>query len=126
MCSHLQSFWQPQDTPDSDQRAEKPSAEVLCPISGKKLRIKDLVSVKLTEADEGQDGMYVDPISLDILRNSSKLVVLKPTGDVVLEKTYRTCIRPDGVYKGAQSDLHDDVSGRHVVPPGFFVPGYAF
>lgn len=83
-------------------RADKPSADVLCPISGKKLRMKDLTQVKLTSADEGQDGVYIDPISLDTLRNSSILVVLKPTGDVVLEKTYKTCIKPDGTYKGAQ------------------------
>lgn len=98
----MQSFWQPQDTPDSDIRAEKPSADVLCPISGKKLRMKDLTVVKFTPADEGKDGVYMDPISLDVLRNSSKLVVLKPTGDVVLEKTYTSCIKPDGVYKGMQ------------------------
>lgn len=101
----LQSFWQPQDTPDSDVRADKPSADVLCPISGKKLRIKDLTPVKLTSADEDIDGEYMDPISLDVLRNSSKLVVLKPTGDVVMEKTYKTCIKPDGSYKGAHRQV---------------------
>eukprot|EP00892_Ulva_mutabilis_P012112 jgi/Ulvmu1/9273/UM050_0022.1 len=99
-AKEAKSFWQPQDTPDSDVRADKPSADVLCPISGKKLRIKDLTPVKLTPAEDGNDGEYIDPVSLDVLRNTSKLVVLKPTGDMVSEKTYRTCIKPDGTYKG--------------------------
>lgn len=113
----LQSFWQPQDTPVSDIRAEKPSADVLCPISGKKLRMKDLTAVKFTPADEGKDGEYMDPISLDVLRNSSTLVVLKPTGDVVLEKTYISCVKPDGVYKGAELQTSNCAKGSFSYSP---------
>jgi nitric oxide synthase-interacting protein len=69
-------------------------------MSGKKLRLKDLTQVHFTAAPDDVDGMYIDPVSGDVLRNSSKLVVLKPTGDIVLEKTYQKCIKADGSFKG--------------------------
>lgn len=96
----VQSFWQPQDTPDSDIRPDKPSMDILCPVSGKKLRLKDLVPVKFTPVSEDSDGQYMDAVTKDVLTNSSHIVVLKPTGDAVLAKTYKTCIQPDGHYNG--------------------------
>jgi hypothetical protein len=98
---YTQSFWQPQGTPNSETHASKPCMDVPCPVTGKKLRLRDLTPVKFTPASDGADNSYVDPVSNDMLANSSRLVVIKPTGDVMLEKTYRTCIKPDGVYKGA-------------------------
>jgi hypothetical protein len=96
----VQSFWQPQDTPNSDIRPDKPSMDILCPVSGKKLRLKDLTAVKFTPVPEGSEGQFMDPISQDAFTNSSHIVILKPTGDTVLAKTYRTCIKPDGHYNG--------------------------
>ena len=96
----VQSFWQPQDTPDSDIRPDKPSLDVVCPISGNKLRLKDLTPVKFTEAPGEAEHTYMDPVSKDVFTNSHEIVVLKPTGDVMLAKTYKHCVKPDGHYNG--------------------------
>jgi nitric oxide synthase-interacting protein len=74
--------------------------DVLCPVSGKKLRLKDLIDVHFTAAPEDSGGPFMDPVTNDVFTNSNHLVVLRPTGDVVLEKTYKTCIKPDGHFKG--------------------------
>jgi hypothetical protein len=101
----LQSFWQPQNTPDSAIRAEKPSMDVMCPVSGKKLRLKDLTPVKFTSAPEDSGGKFMDPLSKDILSNSSTIVILKPTGDAMLASTFKQCVEPDGQYEGVVSCL---------------------
>ena len=61
---------------------DKPDMATFCPATGKKLRLKDLTPVKFTRVREGEDGRYVDPISGDSFTNSSKLVLIKPTGEV--------------------------------------------
>lgn len=103
MAVLLQSFWQPQDTPDSEINPDKPSMDVMCPVTGKKLKLKDLTPVRFTTDPDGPGTSYIDPISKDSLKNSSVLVVLKPTGDVMLEMTYKTCVKPEGAYNGAPS-----------------------
>ena len=85
----------------------KPSMDVLCPVTSKKLRMKDLTPIKFTSASDDVPNSFMDPLSNDMLNNSSKLVVIKATGDVLLEKTYKACIKPDGIYKGVL-----DSSGR--------------
>lgn len=86
---------------DNDSGLDKPSMDVLCPVSGKKLRLKDLVDVHFTDAPDDSGGPYMDPVTNDVFINSHELVVLRPTGDVVLAKTYKTCIKPDGHFRGA-------------------------
>jgi nitric oxide synthase-interacting protein len=50
--SQLPSFWIPSLTPQSKQsRLKKPSGEVLCPITGKPLKAKDLIPIKFTPID---------------------------------------------------------------------------
>ena len=39
---------------------------------------------------------YMDPVTKDSFTNKSKLVVLKPTGDVMLEETYNKLVKPEG------------------------------
>lgn len=68
--------------------------------SGKKLRLKDLVAAKFTPVPEGEGGLYMDPITKDTFTNANKLVLLKPTGDVLLEETYKTCVKPEGRFEG--------------------------
>lgn len=75
--------------------------DVLCPVTSKKLRMKDLTPIKFTPASDDVPNSFKDPLSNDALSNSNKLVAIKATGDVMLEKTYKTCIKPDGIYKGA-------------------------
>jgi hypothetical protein len=58
----------------------KPDSATYCPASGKKLRLKDCVAVKFTRVREGESGLYMDPVTMETLTNSSKLVVIAPTG----------------------------------------------
>lgn len=44
--------------------------------------------------------MYMDPVTKDTFTNASKLVLLKPSGVVMLEETYKTCVKPEGRYEG--------------------------
>ena len=74
----------------------------VCPASGKKLKLKDLTSLKFTATPPEDKGKYMDPITRATLTNSSKLVVLKPTGTVLLEESYERCVKPDGVYEGVE------------------------
>lgn len=42
----------------------------------------------------------MDPITKDTFGNASKLVVLANSGDVLLESTYETCVKPEGAFRG--------------------------
>lgn len=85
----MKAFWLPSKAPSAKQVVQKPDESTYCPATGKKLRLKDLVPVKFTQVPEGEDDLYIDPLTRQTLTNSSKLVVLKATGDVILEETYR-------------------------------------
>ena len=39
-------------------------------------------------------------VTKDAFTNASRLVVLKPTGDVLLKETWERCVKPDGAYGG--------------------------
>uniref|UniRef100_A0A7R9YV45 Nitric oxide synthase-interacting protein zinc-finger domain-containing protein n=1 Tax=Chlamydomonas euryale TaxID=1486919 RepID=A0A7R9YV45_9CHLO len=96
----LKAFWMPSKAPEAEIHLEKPSTDTLCPASGNKLRMKDLIPIRFTPVPQGADGLYMDPITKDALTNHSKLVVIKTTGDVVLKETYSKLIKPDGVMNG--------------------------
>lgn len=80
---------------------EKPDNATHCPATGKKLRLKDLIPVKFSRVPPGESGRYQDPVTRDTLTNKHRLVLLKATGDVMLEETYRTCVKPEGSFGGA-------------------------
>jgi nitric oxide synthase-interacting protein len=104
----MKSFWVPSQGKEAAETVEKPDGSTRCPASGKKLKLKDLIRVKITPVTGGEPGEYMDPVTRDPLTNASKLILIKPTGDVVLEATWKKCIKPDGAWQGvAVSD--DDV-----------------
>ena len=102
------SFWLPSKTPEAEKVVLKPKTETICPSSNKKLRLKDLVSVKFTPSPSAEDidntsersGRHICPLSMKTLTKTSKLLVVKPTGDVITEEAYKTVIKPEGEYKG--------------------------
>ncbi|KAK9815795.1 hypothetical protein WJX72_009551 [[Myrmecia] bisecta] len=98
----MRAFWLPSKTPEARVLLDKPDMSTYCPASGKKLRLKDLIVVKFMRVPEGETGMFMDPITKDTFTNASRLVVLKPTGDVMLHDTYQRCVRPDGRYDGVR------------------------
>eukprot|EP00879_Flechtneria_rotunda_P027769 GHRR01029760.1.p1 GENE.GHRR01029760.1~~GHRR01029760.1.p1 ORF type:complete len:291 (+),score=89.66 GHRR01029760.1:231-1103(+) len=96
----LKAFWVPSQVPEAKDLMAKPDTATYCPASGKKLRLKDCVSVKFTKVPEGESGRHMDPVTKDTFTNASKLVVIAQTGDVVTEETYKACIQPEGEFKG--------------------------
>lgn len=102
------SFWTPSVGPDGIKDHEKPDPGTLCPASGKPLKLKDLIPVCFTRANDDPDAstashsLHIDPVTRDNLTNATKLVLLKATGDVLLKETYDKLIKPDGVYNGTR------------------------
>ncbi|KAG2487116.1 hypothetical protein HYH03_014229 [Edaphochlamys debaryana] len=96
----LKAFWMPSCAPAAEAKVDKPDTDTRCPAGGQKLRMKDLVAIKWTPVPEGESGKHMDPITKQTFTNSSKLVVLAPTGDVMLKETYEKCVKPEGQYGG--------------------------
>lgn len=74
-----------------------------CPVTGKKLRLGDIVPLKFTKIpsnknDEESISTYIDPISKDVLTNRSCLVCIRQTGEVMLHKTFKKLVEPEGIY----------------------------
>lgn len=104
----MRAFWLPSKTPEARVVLEKPDTDTHCPASGKKLKLKDLTTVRMTPLPGGSATDFMDPVTRDPFTNASRLMLLKPTGDVVLKETWETCIRPEGSY-GGQAVTDDDV-----------------
>nr|CAG4651090.1 EOG090X08E0 [Simocephalus serrulatus] len=101
----LPSFWVPQMTPDAKSKIiPKPVTDIYCPVSGKLLKIKDLIDVKFTLApndDERGKSLisrqvrYMCPVTRDILSNSVPCTILRTTGDVVTTECFEKLIKKD-------------------------------
>lgn len=98
----MRAFWMPSKTPEADNKLECPDTHTVCPASGKKLRLKDLIPVKFTRVPDGESGRYMDPVTRDTLTNKHRLVLLKPTGDVMLYDSFVKCVKPEGRYEGTR------------------------
>merc|ERR1711939_185059 len=67
-------------------------------MTGKKLRMKDLVPVKFCVADEeamtkgGDKGMYCCSLSKKEISHQ-KCVLIKPSGHVILESMVKDCVK---------------------------------
>lgn len=48
----------------------------------------------------GGNGYAFDPITRDPLTNATPIVVLLPSGCAMSEASYKTCVKPDGTWKG--------------------------
>jgi len=105
---NLPSFWIPSLTPQASQsRVEKPDSKVYCPMSGKPIKLKDLISVKFTlaPADESdkqksivaRKQRYICPVTRDVLSNTVRSAVLKPSGNVVSMECVEKFIKKDWV-----------------------------
>lgn len=87
----LPSFWIPSLTPEAKKcELKKPDTTVYCPMSGKPLKMKDLIPVKFTliqDSDEksliARQARYKCAVTHDTLGNSVPSAVLKTSGNVV-------------------------------------------
>jgi len=104
---NVPSFWIPSQTPQAKKsKTIKPDKTVYCPMSGKPLKIKDLIPVKFTEikdpADKrsliAKDARYMCPISRDTLSNSIPCAVIRTTGDVVTMECVEKIIKKDWLH----------------------------
>lgn len=82
----LPSFWVPSQLPDAKTtKINKPDAIVYCPISGKPLKMKDLIEVKWTLVNDPDDkksliakeNRYMCPVTHDILSNAVPCAVIR-------------------------------------------------
>lgn len=82
----LPSFWVPSQLPDAKiSKIEKPDPTVYCPISGKPLKMKDLIEVKWTLVNDPDDkksliakeNRYMCPITHDILSNAVPCAIIR-------------------------------------------------
>ncbi|XP_033221849.1 nitric oxide synthase-interacting protein homolog [Belonocnema kinseyi] len=102
----LPSFWIPAKTPQAKEiTLQKPDKNVYCPISGKILKIKDLIPVKFAEVKDPddkrsiivKDARYMCPITHDVLSNSVPCAVIKTTGDVVTMECVEKILKKDWI-----------------------------
>ncbi|KAM5131824.1 nitric oxide synthase-interacting protein isoform 1-T2 [Mantella aurantiaca] len=107
----LPSFWIPSLTPEAKSTlVKKPDKNVYCPMSGRSLKMKDLITVKFTKVDEKVDRVglinrqdrYVCAVTRDMLGNSVPCAVLRPSGAVVTLECVEKLIK---------KDMTDPVSG---------------
>ncbi|KAG5344855.1 NOSIP protein, partial [Acromyrmex heyeri] len=139
----LPSFWIPSKTPGVKEISlQKPDKTIYCPISGKQLKVKDLIPIKFTVVQDPDDkrslivkqARYMCPITHDILGNSVPCAVIKTTGDVVTMECVEKLIKKDWINpldnsKLTPSDIihlqrggtgyafvNDSLEGRHERP----------
>ncbi|XP_035254093.1 nitric oxide synthase-interacting protein [Anguilla anguilla] len=119
--SALPSFWIPSLTPEAKPTIlKKPVKTVLCPMSGRPLKMNELISVRFTPLDPSLDRValltrqdrYVCAVTKDTLGNSLPCAVLRPSGVVVTMECVERLIR---------KDMTDPVTGdklteRDIVP----------
>lgn len=102
----LPSFWIPSMTPAAGaSKVTKPDEKVKCPMSGKPLRLKDLVTVNFTDINDRdsktalitKQARYVCAVTNDVLGNSIPCAVLRPSGSVVTMECINKIISKDMV-----------------------------
>uniref|UniRef100_A0A1A8MUP2 Nitric oxide synthase-interacting protein n=2 Tax=Nothobranchius pienaari TaxID=704102 RepID=A0A1A8MUP2_9TELE len=117
----LPSFWIPSLTPEAKPTLlKKPSKAVLCPMSGRPIKMSDLIPVRFTPLDASLDRVallnrqerYVCAVTRDALGNSVPCAVLRPSGAVVTQECVEKLIK---------KDMTDPVSGdqladRDIIP----------
>ena len=100
----LPSFWLPSMCPDAKKsKLVKPDKTVYCPMSGKPLKVKDLIDVKWTEVKDpdnkksmiSRDERYQCAVTGDTLYNSTPCAVLRTSGHVVTLECVEKIIKKD-------------------------------
>lgn len=100
----LPSFWVPALTPDAaPTKIEKPDEKVRCPMSGRPIKLKDMLDVKFTPINDrdsktaliSKQARYVCAVTNDVLGNSVPCAVLKTSGSVVTMECIEKLIKKD-------------------------------
>ncbi|XP_029636612.1 nitric oxide synthase-interacting protein isoform X1 [Octopus sinensis] len=100
----LPSFWLPCLTPSASASVmTKPDEKVRCPMSGKPIKLKDLIDITFTPINDRdtktslitKQARYVCAVSNDVLGNSVPCVALKTSGKVVTMECVEKIIKKD-------------------------------
>ncbi|KAK6191552.1 hypothetical protein SNE40_003211 [Patella caerulea] len=100
----LPSFWIPNLTPSAEPtKIKKPDEKVRCPMSGKPIKLKDLIDVYFTPIKDGDSktsliaktARYVCAVTNDVLGNSVPCAVLRTSGSVVTVECVEKLIKKD-------------------------------
>ncbi|XP_012736423.2 nitric oxide synthase-interacting protein [Fundulus heteroclitus] len=117
----LPSFWIPSLTPEAKPTLlKKPSKAVLCPMSGRPIKMNDLITVHFTPLDPSLDRVallnrqerYVCAVTRDALGNSVPCAVLRPSGTVVTQECVEKLIKKDMIDPVSGEKLTD----RDIIP----------
>ncbi|AWP18296.1 putative nitric oxide synthase-interacting protein [Scophthalmus maximus] len=131
----LPSFWIPTLTPEAKPTLlKKPSKAVLCPMSGRPIKMNELIAVHFTPLDPSLDRValltrqdrYVCAVTRDVLANSVPCAVLRPSGTVVTQECVEKLIKKDMT----DPVTGDQLSDRDIIPlqrggTGFAASGVA-
>lgn len=126
----LPSFWVPSQLPDAKvSKLEKPDSTVYCPISGKPLKMKDLIEVKWTLVNDPDDkksliakeNRYMCPVTHDILSNAVPCAVIRTTGHVVTMECVEKIIKNDWLHPLTGDKLKE----KDIIPMQRGGTGYA-
>uniref|UniRef100_A0A3P8SAQ9 Nitric oxide synthase-interacting protein n=1 Tax=Amphiprion percula TaxID=161767 RepID=A0A3P8SAQ9_AMPPE len=118
---NLPSFWIPSLTPEAKPTLlKKPSKAVLCPMSGRPIKMNELISVRFTPLDSSLDRVallnrqdrYVCAVTRDVLGNSVPCAVLRPSGTVVTQECVEKLIRKDMT----DPETGDQLTDRDIIP----------
>mmetsp|Transcript_43010 Transcript_43010/g.96567 ORF Transcript_43010/g.96567 Transcript_43010/m.96567 type:complete len:249 (+) Transcript_43010:2-748(+) len=92
------SFWTKEFTPTAaPSEVKKVDTVTRCPMTGKKLKVKDLIPVKMEIADQklmdqgGGKGVFCCAVSKNPIVHQQALL-LKPTGVVILESVWKDIV----------------------------------
>ncbi|XP_037648811.1 nitric oxide synthase-interacting protein [Sebastes umbrosus] len=119
--TNLPSFWVPCLTPENKPTLiKKPSKAVLCPMSGRSIKMNELIPVRFTPLDPSLDRValltrqdrYVCAVTRDVLGNSVPCAVLRTSGTVVTQECVEKLIRKDML----DPVTGDKLSDRDIVP----------
>ncbi|XP_029914181.1 nitric oxide synthase-interacting protein [Myripristis murdjan] len=117
----LPSFWIPSLTPEAKPTLlKKPSKVVSCPMSGRPIKMNELITVRFTPLDPSLDRValltrqdrYVCAVTKDTLGNSVPCAVLRPSGAVVTQECVEKLIRKDMM----DPVTGDKLSDRDIIP----------
>ncbi|GLD61308.1 nitric oxide synthase-interacting protein-like protein [Lates japonicus] len=117
----LPSFWVPSLTPEAKPTLlKKPSKAVLCPMSGRPIKMNELITVHFTPLDTSLDRValltrqdrYVCAVTRDVLANSVPCAVLRPSGTVVTQECVEKLIKKDMI----DPVTGDKLSDRDIIP----------
>ncbi|XP_071375101.1 nitric oxide synthase-interacting protein [Centroberyx affinis] len=117
----LPSFWIPSLTPEAKPtQLKKPSKTVSCPMSGRPIKMNELITVRFTPLDPSLDRValltrqdrYVCAVTRDTLGNSVPCALLRPSGAVVTQECVEKLIRKDMI----DPVTGDKLSDKDIIP----------